>query len=516
MMEISSTKTISLYKASQYKASQLIASQITGAMVAGDLVVGEMLPNEGALAETFEVSRPTVREALRILEYEGLISVARGETGARVCAPTADSVARVLGLTLEARGVAVEDIYDALSVIEPFAVALATTMRPQAAAADLRAYVQLQQEQLQYSDRLSSLVTGFHECLVDQSQNKALALICAALHRLIARHQARISMAVVNPEDHEIRTARLQASVQANARLIDIIEAGDPAAAERHWRKYMESTAAEWLGDTSAGARLEIVAHPAPNMRTRSNRAGGRAAADRDPPLAKARAAEDAAPPRAVEYDYLFLRFRDGASHVASFVDYLGSGEVDHLRNAGGEVLGVFAPKIGWSGNQMAMLIRWSVGGAHRAAALARLQKAPNLVSIERRRLSLAAPLALAADLPQNGIFGLRWCDVAADAVEGIATLWAAGWPRYEAQFDMRVLGLFRAETAAPDRVQGIAHLLLINWYPNLAALEAVLDDPLTTSLFTERTERHILNSTPAVATLVWPRTGDTGRAGER
>jgi DNA-binding FadR family transcriptional regulator len=510
MMDASSIKTISLYK-----ASQLIASQITSAMVAGDLAVGEMLPTEGALAETFEVSRPTVREALRILEYEGLISVARGETGARVCAPSADSVARVLGLTLEARGVAVEHIYDALSVIEPFAVALATAMRPQAAAAELRAYLQLQQEQVQYSDRLSSLETGFHECLVEQSQNEALALICVALHRLIARHQTRISLAVVNPEDHEIRVARLQASVQSNAKLIEIIESGSPAAAERYWRQHMETTAAAWLGDKSAGTRLEVVAHPAPNVRPRSHRAGARAAADRAPLLATARSAEHATPSRAVEYDYLFLRFRDGLSHVTSFVDYLSSGEVEHLRNAGGEVIGVFAPKIGWSGNQAAMLIRWSVGGAHRAAALARLQKAPNLVSIERRRLSLATPLALNTELPQGGIFGLRWCDVAVDAVESIATTWAAGWPRFEAQFGMRVFGLFRAETAAPDRVQGIAHLLLINWYPSLSALQAVLDDPLTTSVFTERTERYILNSTPAVANLVWPRIADAGR-GER
>ena len=79
-----------------------------------------MLPKQDQLISEFQVSRPSFREALRILESEGLISVRRGNVGgAQVHAPTPENAARTLGLVLQARNVALDDLAAALAVIEP-------------------------------------------------------------------------------------------------------------------------------------------------------------------------------------------------------------------------------------------------------------------------------------------------------------------------------------------------------------------------------------------------------------
>src|SRR3546814_9043440 len=67
------------------KTSELVADQIRAQIVRGELQEGDSLPPEGTLMSTLGISRPTLREAFRILEAENLISVVRGSrSGARV------------------------------------------------------------------------------------------------------------------------------------------------------------------------------------------------------------------------------------------------------------------------------------------------------------------------------------------------------------------------------------------------------------------------------------------------
>ena len=60
---------------------QLVADELRRQILSGELADGESIGNEGGLIERFGVSRPSLREALRILETEGLITVVRGVLG---------------------------------------------------------------------------------------------------------------------------------------------------------------------------------------------------------------------------------------------------------------------------------------------------------------------------------------------------------------------------------------------------------------------------------------------------
>ena len=84
------------------KTAELVAAYIRRRIVRGELQRDDALPPESALMEQFSVSRPTLREAFRILESEGLITIRRGARGgARVQVPTTEVAAGYVGLVLQ-------------------------------------------------------------------------------------------------------------------------------------------------------------------------------------------------------------------------------------------------------------------------------------------------------------------------------------------------------------------------------------------------------------------------------
>src|SRR6266705_1959172 len=102
------------------KTGELIATHLRRQIVRGELRPGETLPAESQLMEQFSVSRPTLREAFRILEAETLISVRRGSRGgARVVAPDTSVAARYVGLLLQIKGATINDVYEARMISEP-------------------------------------------------------------------------------------------------------------------------------------------------------------------------------------------------------------------------------------------------------------------------------------------------------------------------------------------------------------------------------------------------------------
>lgn len=66
------------------RASEAIYNQIYPKIVSGELKPGDRLPSERELAEMFQRSRPVVREALRMLQQDGLLETSVGSAGGAV------------------------------------------------------------------------------------------------------------------------------------------------------------------------------------------------------------------------------------------------------------------------------------------------------------------------------------------------------------------------------------------------------------------------------------------------
>jgi DNA-binding FadR family transcriptional regulator len=241
------------------KAAELVASRIRRAIVEGKIGAGDNLPSEAKLVEMFEVSRPTIREAIRILEFENLITVSRGARGgARVNAPGVGFVSRAMGVSLQLRRVTLGDIYAARSMIEPLAARLAAERRPKEASAALRAQVAVEGEALKDNVIIAHHAAEFHRILLEYCGNQTFALVGIALHELASKHQmlAHQSHPVENPE---ITLKRSRAGMRSQERMIEFIETGRGTEAESHWRAHMTRAGEYFLEGLAETSVVDIL-----------------------------------------------------------------------------------------------------------------------------------------------------------------------------------------------------------------------------------------------------------------
>ena len=107
------------------KMSHLVATELRRRIVRGQVAPGDTLPSEAQLMKILDVSRDTLRGALRMLESESLIYIRRGRNGGAVVRrPDLRAIGRYIALLLQTRGVTLDDIHEARRILEGPAVAL--------------------------------------------------------------------------------------------------------------------------------------------------------------------------------------------------------------------------------------------------------------------------------------------------------------------------------------------------------------------------------------------------------
>src|SRR5882672_227305 len=112
------------------KAAEMVAAELRRQIITGQLKPGDKLHPENVLQEEFAISRPTLREALRLLESESLITISRGKHGgARVSSIDLGAAARQVAVYLQIEGATLQDVWLARTIIEPPAVGLLAERR---------------------------------------------------------------------------------------------------------------------------------------------------------------------------------------------------------------------------------------------------------------------------------------------------------------------------------------------------------------------------------------------------
>lgn len=163
-----------------------IASRLREAILVGDLTAGEELPTESALASTFGVGRSTVREALRVLQSQGLVTGAESVSTARPRVThdrLASTAASALTTALRVSAVSLPDLVGLRVLLERDAVQSVTDvpasareglqiMRAAAAAGDIEAF------------HLADV--DFHVSLAYAGGNAAIGLVVEVMRGTIA------------------------------------------------------------------------------------------------------------------------------------------------------------------------------------------------------------------------------------------------------------------------------------------------------------------------------------------
>lgn len=228
--------------------AEIVADDLRWRILEDDLVDG-LLPKQDDLAEEFGVSLPSIREALRILETEGLITVRRGKLGGAVVhPPAATNAAYTLGLVLRARSVSIDDVATALRRIEPVCVGMCAA-RPDRHEAVLPALEEVHAAcAATIEDRHAFILESrrFHETLVAACGDETLILVIGALESLVSAH------AEVWGDYHDAHgfpdRAFRQHGLDDHTLLLRLIDRGEPEAAARHARRHLEWTPVYSIG----------------------------------------------------------------------------------------------------------------------------------------------------------------------------------------------------------------------------------------------------------------------------
>jgi GntR family transcriptional regulator, transcriptional repressor for pyruvate dehydrogenase complex len=235
----------------QPRIADLIAERLRSRIVNGEIADGNLLPKQDELLEEFEVSRPSLREALRILETEGLITVRRGNMGGAVVhAPKPEAAAFMMGLVLQAGQVPLSDLAEALGRLEP-ACAAACADRPdraETAVPVLRAAIDDAAENIDNPLAFTQIAHRFHDELVGQCGNETLRLTVGTLVTLWSTQESAWAEGAAARHAFPDRNLRL-AALRAHRKLVDAIERGDANDAARISYAHMEASQIHVLGD---------------------------------------------------------------------------------------------------------------------------------------------------------------------------------------------------------------------------------------------------------------------------
>ncbi|GCA99051.1 FadR/GntR family transcriptional regulator [Mycolicibacterium sp. NCC-Tsukiji] len=214
------------------RLAEQVADELRRRILSGELADGSVLPTEDELLVEFPISKPSLREAIRILDAEGLLSVRRGKLGGSVVhRPSASNVAYTMGLVLGANQVSLGDVGSALQQVEPACAALCA-QRSDRETAVVPVLRRIHAEAVESVDDLVAVTSAsrrFHEALVQHCGNETMIILAGALEKLWSSHELSWSRQFT---DHaSIPVDERRAALEDHRTLIDAIEAGDAARA---------------------------------------------------------------------------------------------------------------------------------------------------------------------------------------------------------------------------------------------------------------------------------------------
>src|SRR5712692_9041896 len=193
-----------------------VVSQVHEMVREGKFKAGDQLPTERELAETFKVSRTSVREALRALETQGLI-VSRTGAGNFVAELPIESLVAPLAAMLIEEKHALADIFEMRKLIEPHIAALAAERATKRDLDRMKKILDKQREAVSRGETGVEADAELHFAIGRATQNQALEKLVAGLMDILSHSR----------EESLQTAARRRASIESHRKILSAIEAHD-------------------------------------------------------------------------------------------------------------------------------------------------------------------------------------------------------------------------------------------------------------------------------------------------
>ena len=243
-------------KIKRNKIFQLIVEQIQEAILRGELKPQDRLPSEMKLSQMFSASRSSVREALRILEQKGLISIKRGALGGAVVRRMdTTQVTEGFTLLLKYKHVRFDQMAEFREVLEGGLTALAAQRVDDTALARLKSILQKAREVLDHSKEdwraFYDQDIAFHVELAKITKNPVFTSVLCMLHQDILGADDKFAV-----YDHEL----MKQNYTDLANIITALEKKDSQEASRLAREHVRRF------NGYMKAQEEMFAPPDPNQ----------------------------------------------------------------------------------------------------------------------------------------------------------------------------------------------------------------------------------------------------------
>lgn len=229
-------ETVLLHPVSTQRASEAIFKQIWELIMAGKLKPGDKLPSERTLMEMLHRSRPTIREALRLLESAELIHITPGSGGATVMEPSDSSVKHALENLIAIRDVDKSELLEYRKLNEIAAAGWAAQRRTPEDLENLYRCAKETDWDTIAADKFVLADFGFREILVQAGHNHLGIIVDSVLHRLVYDLLQTSFLGAGENLQQQIR----KKVIESHFRICKAIEEQDSTNAERFMCQHIE------------------------------------------------------------------------------------------------------------------------------------------------------------------------------------------------------------------------------------------------------------------------------------
>ena len=222
------------------KLSAQVARRLVGEIISKQLAPGTRLPVESELGESLGVGKNTLREALRLLEGWGVVSIRQGRNGGPVVrSPQPHDVREALTIQLLFSAASLQDVFEARCCIEPYSAMMAAERMPDSSIEELRDSIGRMRERADDQTVFLAENQRFHELIAASAGNVIVHAFIDTLKAVFDGTSAGISY----------KRARRLAVADAHEQIVSAIEAREPASASHAMEQHLREAGDYWGKD---------------------------------------------------------------------------------------------------------------------------------------------------------------------------------------------------------------------------------------------------------------------------
>ncbi len=217
------------------RASEEIYEQIRQLILDGEIQPGERLPSERSMMEMMHRSRPTIREAMRMLEREGYIKIYSGSSGAVVQELTVDNAVQSLETIMQLQKLTMDNILEFRLMTESVAAELAASRRTDEDLHHLKALLERTRQSIGNADQFISCDLQFHLAVAAASRNAMYSIMLQVCREMIGESL----MEVLETGSEAERTKRYWNIFAAHQAVYEAIAGQNPQKAGQKMQEHL-------------------------------------------------------------------------------------------------------------------------------------------------------------------------------------------------------------------------------------------------------------------------------------